>query len=158
MTGSLKYERAIVIFPDHGPIMNPMSKFCYFLFIHEPLLYRHPIQTVKLGTCIYFFPLCAQPGFVSFLPWEMNLGGGAVVRVDYRPLSSKPWEETCWTTSYRKTANHRPVIKIHTVNWYAASGGKPVKPVGKRTPQSLTQTEEMIFLSLKSKTTFNMTY
>lgn len=79
-----------------------------------PLLCRDSIKTVKLGMCIYFFPLCAQLAFFSFLPWEMNLGGGAVVDWDYRPQCSKPREETCCTTGYRKTANRRPVIRIYS--------------------------------------------
>ena len=96
---------------------------------------------------VYFFPLCAQLGFVSFLPWVMNLGGGAVVEGDYRPLSSKPWEETCYTTGYTKTPNHRLVIKIHILKWCSACGGKPVKPVVEKKQQCPIQTHLLTFHS-----------
>lgn len=137
-----------------GRIMNLMP-FCL-----ETTIYSWTVLLRCTGTLnsklsnwarVCSFPLCAQLGFGSFLPWEMNLGGGAAVEGDYRPLSSKPWEETCCTTGYRKTANHRPVIRIHTVNWFTASGGKPVKPVGKGMLQRPTQTQHVTHSFLKDK-------
>lgn len=45
----------------------------------------------------------------------MNLGGGAVVEGDYRLSEQQTKGGGCCTTGYRKTANHKLVIKIHTV-------------------------------------------
>lgn len=80
-----------------------LSRIHNLLIDHSPSFYRDFIQAVKLGTCMFFSAVCPAGFWVIFLPWEMNLGGGAAVEGDYRPLSSKPWEETCCTTGYRKT-------------------------------------------------------
>lgn len=119
---------------------------------------RDPIQTVKTGHVylfFFFFFFRRVPSWLlcHFLPWETYLGSGAAVEGDYRPLSSKPWEETCCTTGYRKTANRRPVIKIHTVSWCAASGGKTSETSGKNTTKLTywNRTEWVLEKKKKSK-------
>ena len=133
---------------------RPYCLLCCILF--GPLLSKGPHPNCQNWACVsFFFFFRRVPSWLlcHFLPWETYLGSGAAVEGDYRPLSSKPWEETCCTTGYRKTANRRPVIKIHTVSWCAASGGKTSETSGKNTTKLTywNRTEWVLEKKKKSK-------
>lgn len=99
-------------FVTHHPLLfNPhchtrhVDLLVFFIFI----LFSPP-NCVPSWLLCHFFTLRTESGW-----WCRGFGS------DYRPHSSKPWEETCCTAGYRKTADRRLVSEIHTVNWCGAA-------------------------------------